>query len=200
MALRGGRRLAQVVERVTLDEAKTPLREQGVYLITGGLGGIGRTLAEMFARKAKARLALVSRSAASASHAEVQRMLEGLGAQVLLLKADTSDAGQLRAAVAEVKARFGALHGVVHAAGALEDGPLEAKTRDSALRVLSPKALGALALEEAVQGANLDFFVSFSSTSAYLGPPGQVDYVAANSFLLAQAARLEASGTARRAL
>ncbi|QSQ18951.1 SDR family oxidoreductase [Pyxidicoccus parkwayensis] len=200
VALRGGRRLVQVLERTALQEAPTPLRERGVYLITGGLGGIGRTLAELFARKAKARLALVSRSAASASHAEVQRTLEGLGAEVLLLKADTSDAGQLRAAIAEVKSRFGALHGVVHAAGGLEDGPLESKTRDSALRVLAPKALGALALEEALRGAQLDFFVSFSSTSAHLGPPGQVDYVAANAFLLAQAARLEASGTAKRAL
>ncbi|NMO18894.1 SDR family NAD(P)-dependent oxidoreductase [Pyxidicoccus fallax] len=200
VALRGGRRHVQVLERAALQEAPTPLREQGVYLITGGLGGIGRTLSELFARKAKARLALVSRSAASASHAELQRTLEGLGAQVLLLKADTSDAGQLKAAIAEVKARFGALHGVVHAAGALEDGPLEAKTRDSALRVLAPKALGALALEEALKGTQLDFFVSFSSTSAYLGPPGQVDYVAANAFLLAQARRLETSGTAKRAL
>ncbi|WP_164018467.1 type I polyketide synthase [Pyxidicoccus trucidator] len=200
VALRGGHRWVQVLERAALQEAPTPLREQGVYLITGGLGGIGRTLAELFARKAKARLALVSRSAASPSHAELQRMLEGLGAQVLLLKADTSDAVQLTAAIAEVKARFGALHGVVHAAGGLEDGPLEAKTRDSALRVLAPKALGALALEQALHGTQLDFFVSFSSTSAHLGPPGQVDYVAANAFLLAQAARLEASGTAKRAL
>ncbi|MBZ4420617.1 type I polyketide synthase [Myxococcus sp. RHSTA-1-4] len=200
VALRGGRRHVQVLERAALQEGPSALREQGVYLITGGLGGIGRTLAELFARKAKARLALVSRSAASASHAELQRTLEGLGAQVLLLKADTSDAGQLEAAIAEVKARFGALHGVVHAAGALEDGPLEAKTRDSVLRVLAPKALGALALEEALRGTQLDFFVSFSSTSAYLGPPGQVDYVAANAFLLAQAQRLESSGTAKRAL
>ncbi|AKQ67307.1 Non-ribosomal peptide synthase [Myxococcus hansupus] len=200
VALRGGRRLVQVVERTALDEAPTPLRDQGVYLITGGLGGIGRTLAEMFARKVKARLALVSRSAASASHAELQRTLEGIGAQVLLLKADTTDAGQLRAAIDQVRERFGALHGVVHAAGTLEDGPLESKTRDSALRVLAPKALGALALEEALRDADLDFFVTFASTSAWLGPPGQVDYVAANAFLLAQATRLEATRVAKRAL
>ncbi|AEI66239.1 type I polyketide synthase [Corallococcus macrosporus] len=200
VALRGRRRLVQVLERTALDEAPTPLRDQGVYLITGGLGGIGRTLAELFARKARARLALVSRSAASASHAELQRTLEGLGAQVLLLKADVTDADQLREAIAQVRERFGALHGVVHAAGTLEDGPLESKTRDSALRVLAPKALGALALEEALQGAALDFFVSFASTSAWIGPPGQVDYVAANAFLLAQAARLEATGVAKRAL
>ena len=200
VALRRGRRLVQVLERAPLDESPSPLRQEGVYLITGGLGGIGRTLAELFARKVQARLALVSRSAASASHAELQRTLEGLGAQVLLLKADTTDAAQLRAAIGHVKERFGALHGVVHAAGTLEDGPLEAKTRDSALRVLAPKALGALALEEALEGTALDFFVSFSSTSAWLGPPGQVDYVAANAFLLAHAAHLQSKGVAKRAL
>ncbi|HZI10750.1 MAG TPA: SDR family NAD(P)-dependent oxidoreductase [Myxococcus sp.] len=201
VALRGGKRLVQVLEKVALDEAQSPLREGGVYLLTGGLGGIGRTLSELFARKAKAKLALVSRSAASASHAEYVRTLEALGAEVLLVKADTSDAASLRKAVADVKARFGALHGVVHAAGALEDGPLEAKTKDSALRVLGPKALGALALEEALEGGEpLDFFVTFSSTSAHMGPPGQVDYVAANAFLLAQAARVESSGVAKRAL
>ncbi|MFP2957592.1 acyltransferase domain-containing protein [Myxococcus sp. 1LA] len=199
VALRGGRRLVQVVERTALDEAPTPLRDQGVYLITGGLGGIGRTLAELFARKAKAKLALVSRSAprvprgaparaggAGRAGAAAQGGRHGRGP---VARGHRPGAGALRRP-ARRGARGGHTRG--RAAGG-EDARL-------ALRVLAPKALGALALEEALQGAALDFFVSFASTSAWIGPPGQVDYVAANAFLLAQAARLEATGVAKRAL
>jgi acyl carrier protein len=80
-------------------------------------------------------------------------------------------------------ARFGAVHGVVHAAGRPGGGILQRKTRQSADPVLAPKVRGALALEQVFRGRPLDFMVLFSSITSVLAQPGQADYVAANAFL-----------------
>ena len=115
--------------------AQLPLHEHGVYLITGGYGGIGLTLARFLAQTVKARLALVGRSGLPErsnwqgwldSHLTSDRIsqkitaireLENNGAQVLLFKADVTDAEQMRAVIAQVKSNFGSIQGVIHAAG-----------------------------------------------------------------------------------
>ena len=83
--------------------------------------------------------------------------------------------------------RFGGIDGVIHAAGLIEDGPLQIKSRESAARVLAPKIQGTLVLQEVLQqalvGRKLDFWLLFSSISSLVPPPGQVDYAAANAFL-----------------
>ena len=83
--------------------------------------------------------------------------------------------------------RFGTLHGVVHAAGALEDGTIALKNPAVAARVLAPKLTGTLVVDTVTGDLDLDFTALFSSTSAPLGPAGQVDYAAANAFLNAHA-------------
>ncbi len=88
-------------------------------------------------------------------------------------------------------ARFGSINGVIHAAGVIEDGPFQIKSRESAARVLDPKVKGTLVLADAMaelrNGAKertpLDFLALFSSVSSVLAPAGQVDYAAANAFL-----------------
>ena len=79
--------------------------------------------------------------------------------------------------------RFGALHGVFHAAGAVDDAPIAAKELADAHKVLSPKIDGARILAELVPDGSVDVFGVFSSTSVLLEPPGQSDYVAANRVL-----------------
>jgi acyl transferase domain-containing protein/thioesterase domain-containing protein len=186
--------------------AASRLRRGGRYLITGGLGGVGLALARDLAKKLAPRLALIARSPLPArehwdallrssaqpeERARVQavRELEALGAEVLVLTADVTDVVAMRAAMAEIQAQFGGLDGVLHAAGVLADGPMEAKSQADIERVLGPKVHGTLVLEEVLQGQALDFLVLFSSTSVHVAPPGQVDYVAANAFLDAHAAR-----------
>ena len=179
---------------------RAPLRQRGVYLITGGLGAIALELAEYLARTQQARLVLVSRRALPA-RAEwphqvasdngsdetqlLQRLLalEAAGAEVLTLSADVQDPVAMARVVAESRARFGALHGVFHAAGVLEDGSIHGKSAESIQRVLGAKAAGAQVLHTLLPPGSLDFWAVFSSTSVFLGGAGQVDYVAANAYV-----------------
>ncbi len=185
-------------------DAKSRIREGGVYLITGGLGDIALELAGYLATR-QARLALVSRRdlpgkaswpglAASGDCSPQARLirrlvaLEDAGAQVLVFSADVADRDAMARVVGDCRARFGAVNGVFHTAGVLEDGPIATKSADSVRRVLEPKAGGAQVLHELLPPGDLDLFALFSSTSVYLGTPGQADYVAANAFLDALAA------------
>jgi acyl transferase domain-containing protein len=211
-AQRGGRRWRQVFRPVALEEpAGTPwLRPGGVYLITGGLGGIGVALAEHFARVAGAKLVLVSRSALpprdrwqavlAGTDAEARRRvravqrIEAAGGEVLVCAADVTDAAGMREVFAEAAARFGAVHGVVHAAGVPGAGLIQLKDLAKADAVLAPKVRGTLALRQACGPAEPDFVVLCSSGLAVTGGAGQVDYCGANAFLDAFAHREAAVG------
>ena len=203
IAYRAGERWTQSYQPVKLDAApgSAGLRQQGVYLITGGLGGMGLELAAWLAETAQAKLVLVSRSplpaktawsqwlAQHAEHdptSEKMRRLqacEAHGGEVLTVAADVTDRAQMQAVLQEARKRFGALHGVVHAAGTLDDTLMQLKEPDSALGVIAPKVQGALLLDELLAGEQLDFFILCSSVSSVLGLQGQVDYTAANAFL-----------------
>ncbi|MFC0506980.1 type I polyketide synthase [Micromonospora costi] len=207
LALRGGRRWVADHEQVTLDAEGEPgaLREGGRYVVTGGLGGIGITLAEDFARHARARLVLLSRSGlpprdrwdehlavhgsddrAGRAIAAIRRM-EAAGAEVLVLAADVTDPADLRRVRAATEEAYGGIDGIVHAAGLPGGGMAEVKERAEAERVLAPKLAGTLALAQVFGDLPLDFVVLCSSITAVIGGFGQVDYCAANAFLDAHA-------------
>ncbi|MEH0823919.1 MULTISPECIES: type I polyketide synthase [unclassified Micromonospora] len=207
LALRGPRRWVTGYEQVTVDAEGEPgaLREGGRYVITGGLGGIGVTLAEDFARRARAKLVLLARSGlpprerwdehlavhggadrAGRAIAAIRRM-EAAGASVLVLAADVTDPADLRRVRAAAEAQFGGIDGIVHAAGLPGGGMAEVKERAEAERVLAPKLAGTLALAEVFGDLPLDIVVLCSSITAVIGGFGQVDYCAANSFLDAYA-------------
>ena len=207
IAYRQSKRYVESVEPVELpDSSSGKLKKNGVYLITGGVGGIGLVLAEHLARTVQAKLVLLSRSfaaapeewvsiAASSAVSERDRHrarklleIQSLGSEILICRADVCDAKELQAAISEAKARFGRIDGVLHAAGVLEDAPFQLKTSESAARVLAPKINGTRNLENILAGENLDFLMLFSSVSSLLPPAGQVDYAAANAFLDAFAA------------
>ena len=205
---RGGSRwIAQLVKPGAgpVPATRPLVREGGVYLLTGGLGDIALELATFLAQRYRARLALVSRRslpekatwtalAASAADNDIARLvrrllaLEAGGAEVVAYAADVADAIAMARVVQDVRQRWGTVNGVFHAAGALHDAPIAAKTPQALQQVLAPKAIGAQVLHELLPPGQLDVFAMFSSTSVYLGPPGQVDYVAANAFLDALAA------------
>lgn len=207
VAYRGRERMTMDFAPVRLQpsEQSMGLRTCGVYLITGGMGGLGGVVASELALRAQARLALVSRREIPpradwalwlATHdnedgtsARIRRVLEleDAGAEVLPLVADLSRAEDAARVVNETRRRFGMIHGVVHAAGILDDGPLQLRSREQRDRVLGPKVAATLALEEALGSAPLDFFVAFSSVSVQAGLTGQSDYSAANAFLDAHA-------------
>ncbi|MBS2023574.1 MAG: SDR family NAD(P)-dependent oxidoreductase, partial [Deltaproteobacteria bacterium] len=192
IALRHGRRFIEAIAPLHLPQparAASWAKDGTRILITGGLGGLGLTVAQHAARNAKVKLALLGRNAPDVHQRDQVRALEALGAEVLTLQADVSDKASLRAAIAQARQRFGGIDVVLHAAGTLRDLPLAARGADTGRPALATKALGALLLDELLADAPPALFVSFSSVSALLGLPGQIDYTAANACLdaLAQA-------------
>lgn len=83
----------------------------------------------------------------------------------------------------EAIARFGAVHGIIHAAGVAGGTMVEAHEPEIAARVFAPKVTGTLVLAQIFQHDTLDFLVLCSSVTAVAGGLGQVDYCAANAFM-----------------
>nr|QEO74424.1 short-chain dehydrogenase/reductase SDR [uncultured bacterium] len=191
VAWRGGQRWVQAYEPLRLEPpaGSVPrVRENGVYLITGGLGRIGLALAESLARSGPVRLALLGRSLpeSESDRSRAVRRLEELGAEVLVLAADVADEKALRAAVDRVEERFGAIHGVIHAAGVVGKaafGPVAEIGGEQVELQLRPKVRGLLALERCLGDRELDFLLLTSSLSPILGGLGFSAYAAANLFL-----------------
>ncbi len=171
------------------------LKENGVYLITGGAGGLGLLFAEFLARNYKAKIALTGRSKLSAEREAKLEEIRKAGGEVLYLPADVSNYEDVKNLVSECKARFGEIHGIIHSAGVIRDSLIRNKTLDEMNAVFAPKVYGTLHLDEVTKDEALDFFVTFSSLSAVAGNAGQCDYSFANSFMDSFATRREALRT-----
>jgi polyketide synthase PksN len=172
-----------------LAEAGSPWRGDGIYLVTGGLGGLGYVFAREIAQRcAGATLVLCGRSALIPAHEPRLAELKALGARVVYRQADVAQAEQAAALVQGVVADFGSLHGIVHCAGARDDGLIAHKADSDGAAVIGPKVTGLLVLDEASRSLPLECFVLCSSAAAAMGNVGQADYAAANGFMDAYAA------------
>ncbi|MGR3273231.1 type I polyketide synthase [Thalassococcus profundi] len=204
-ALRGARRFECAMKPVRLATAEAPVYAPGTYLITGGFGGIGLTLAQEFARTG-ANLVLVTRGDlpprkdwpdylarhapqdATARRIRAVQMLEAMGAQVRIAAADVCNESQMRRIAEETVAQFGPITGVIHGAGVIADAPLLAKSPASIEDVFTPKIHGTQVLDRVFPDGSVAWIALFSSSSTVTAPAGQVDYVAANEYLNAFAA------------
>ncbi|HEX4202082.1 MAG TPA: SDR family NAD(P)-dependent oxidoreductase, partial [Chthoniobacterales bacterium] len=158
-----------------------PIRELGVYVVTGGLGGLGRVFSRYLAEQYRARLILIGRSEPTADGNGFISQLKNAGAEAIYLRADVADQVELEAALAAGRARFSKIEGVIHAAGLVQDGFILKK--EDFLTVMRPKVFGALMLDQFTANDPLKFFVLFSSIAAVFGNVGQSDYAYANRFL-----------------
>jgi acyl transferase domain-containing protein len=204
VAYRGNYRWLPIAEPLYLEPVESPisLRERGVYLITGGMGGIGLTIATHLAQTVQQpKLILIGRSPFPdraewegwlTSHDEADKTsskirqlqsLQAIGAEILVLNADVADLEQMAAIRGQIQQTYGQINGIFHAAGIPGDGIIQIKTPETAASVMRPKVQGTLILDRIYRDKNLDFLVLFSSHSALLGGMGQIDYCAANSFL-----------------
>jgi len=170
-----------------------PWREGGVYLISGGAGGLGLAFSKEIL--ASTRRATVIRMGRSAPHPALLAGDGAGGARLRHERVDVRDAAAVSALVSRLRAEHGSLSGVIHAAGLTRDEFMQGKRRDTFEAVLGPKVAGTLNLYESTRGCGLDFFVSFSSIVAVTGNPGQSDYCVGNAFL-DEAARERAQGGA----
>ena len=204
VAYRGNYRWALGTEPVAIGLPKRPrppVRDEGTYLITGGLGGMGLAFADHLARSAHARLVLVGRNGlppreawdeytATAGTDDATRMrieavqaMEAAGGQVMTCAADVSDRVAMSSVIAEAKRRFGRIHGVIHAAGIPGGGVLERLNPAVVEPVFAPKVLGTRILDELLRDDALDFLLLCSSLISFLGFPGRGEYTAANAYV-----------------
>ena len=197
VAHRGAERLApRLVPARRRGGAESTLapRADGAYLVTGGLGGLGLSVAERLVELGARTMILAGRSAPSEYAMSCVRRMEVSGARVSVIQADVSTPEGAALLRSELLSAGAPLRGVVHAAGVLADGALARLGAADLSRALEPKVRGTLRLCEVASGAKLDFFAMFSSMTALLGAPGQGAYAAANAFMDALSHRLRASG------
>nr|AVI26422.1 polyketide synthase [Candidatus Entotheonella serta] len=168
------------------------LRQQGVYLITGGGGGLGLLLGEYLAREYQAKVILVGRAEGTEAQQAKIDSWKRWGGEALYLQGDISRREDVDHVMAQLRSRFPVLHGVFHAAGLTRDASLVNKTVRDIDEVLAAKVYGTIYLDQATRSEELDFFVLFSSLSGVVGNIGQSDYAYANSFLDHFAERREA--------
>ncbi|SCD34281.1 polyketide synthase PksL, partial [Streptomyces sp. OspMP-M43] len=160
-----------------------PLKEGGVYWITGGLGGIGRHVARYFGRYPGVTVVLSGRSEHGAASEAALRELRDAGVDAHHVPVDVGSRTDVDRAVRAITGAHGGIDGIVHAAGVLRDAYVFTKDASDLRAVLAPKVDGVLHLDAASRGLTLDFFVTFSSVAGVFGNAGQSDYAAANAFL-----------------
>ncbi|MEM1173097.1 MAG: SDR family NAD(P)-dependent oxidoreductase, partial [Cyanobacteria bacterium P01_H01_bin.35] len=204
VAYRGHHRWTQTYEPIRLDKngvGRNKLREGGVYLITGGLGNVGLLLAEYLAQTVQAKLILLGRkglpererwqewlenhdedNSISLKIRKVQSLI-ALGAEVLVISADVADAKQMHDAVAIATQKFGAINGVIHAAGDKTASIITETSKVQAKSLFNSKVNGLFVLEKVLQEQKLDFCQLISSLSSVLGGLGFISYSAANIFM-----------------
>jgi|GEM_PF-1210435 len=183
VAIREGRRFKRTLYPVPLDAPTAPaFRDGGVYLILGGSGGIGIELARYLAGKVKAKLVLLGRSPLRQELQKSIAQIEAAGGEVLYLQADATDFLSLRRAVAQTKARFGALNGVIHSAVVLQDKAIDNMDETMLRTALASKVAGSMNLYRAVADEPLDFLLFFSSVQSFFGNAGQANYAGASTF------------------
>jgi acyl transferase domain-containing protein/acyl carrier protein len=200
VAFRGGQRYVARLARSTRLGAPLPppIRRDGSYLVTGGLGSLGLVAARFLAQRGANHLILMTRRELPERCAwyelppdHPQRSLvnqllelERLGATIHLAAVDVASEEQLSRWLADhTRAGWPPIRGVVHCAGVVEDELLVRMSAESFRRVMRPKLCGGWLLHQLLRDQPLDFFALFSSVGSVIASPGQGNYAAANAFL-----------------
>ncbi|MCP5046967.1 MAG: amino acid adenylation domain-containing protein [bacterium] len=210
IAYRGGHRWVQHMEPVKPpppDHTPAGIKKPGVYLVTGGLGGIGLVLAQYLSSSVQANLVLTGRAdfpardrwdhwpAEKGEQDPTSQKINGIkemeanGSTVVYIQADSADAAAMSEKIKAAEAQLGDISGVIHAAGIADfAGVIHRRSRENNEKVFASKLEGTLVLDRIFKDRKLDFFVLCSSMSSLCAHFGQVGYSSANAFMDAYAA------------
>ncbi|MES2824533.1 MAG: SDR family NAD(P)-dependent oxidoreductase [Pseudomonadota bacterium] len=185
----GGRQVLrwQATQNLSQEKPLVAFKDNGVYIITGGLGGVGILFAkEILKQTSKAKIIFTGRSVLTA---QKRALLDELSApapgsfSLNYIQLDLANLDQVKQLIASVKNKYQQLNGIIHSAGMNLDNFILKKTSAEFSQVISPKVTGTYNLDQASQGIDLDFLVLFSSVASWRGNLGQADYAAANGFM-----------------
>ncbi|XP_062848387.1 uncharacterized protein pks1 [Trichomycterus rosablanca] len=158
----------------------------GVYIVSGGLSGLGLETVKFISHWGGRCIATLSRSAPSEeTQQQINSIQKRYGVKIISQQCDVSEQDQVLAAITAIGQNFPScpIKGVFHSAAVLHDGLLETLDRSHFEKVLRPKVSGALNLHYATLNSKVDYFVCYSSISSFIGNASQSNYAAANSFL-----------------
>jgi acyl-CoA synthetase (AMP-forming)/AMP-acid ligase II/NAD(P)-dependent dehydrogenase (short-subunit alcohol dehydrogenase family) len=200
VAYRGGQRFVSRLEKVDLARQETkalPFRRGGMYVITGGLGGIGVLVARYLLEEWNARLLLLGRTvlpdtsewenvgahpAAIAERIEAYQALRRLRGEVLYVAVDVCDRQCVQTAVENAESLWHCqMDGVIHLAACTNERPLEEESGKTVYSVVEVKATGSWILHEALEARGGGIFIAFGSTVTFFGGANTGAYSAANS-------------------
>lgn len=163
---------------------KSNLRENGVYLISGGLGGLGKLFARYILQSTKySRVVITGRADLNDDIRQTLDALAQDSGRILYQSLDLCELSDVESLVVDVIEKYGRLDGVLHCAGYIVDNLLLQKTDHELNDVFAPKVIGCTNLDLATKDIELDFMVFFSSSVAVFGNTGQADYAAANGYM-----------------
>lgn len=183
------------IDVMTDNKTCIPVRNQlehlfsrdGVYIITGGLTGLGWELLQVIAHMGAGIVISMSRRNASSERIEdIKHVEERTGCMVICIKADVTDLNSIQRAMKEIEERTpikSTVKGVFHGAGVIQPNLVADLDESKVEYVLKPKVIGTLNLHIATKAMNLDYFVVASSINSLVGSPGQCSYGAANCFM-----------------
>ena len=179
--LQRGINVGKVVIHIAQEVSSPPINASTI--VTGGTGGLGLMTARWQAETGIRTVVLASRSGRISHGSADAQLLNASGANVLINRCDVGAPADVRQLVAAAQSGSLRLRSVWHAAGVLADGTLKQQNAASLAHVMSPKAFGAVALQQSSFGLPLRAYALFSSAAALLGGAGQANYSAANSSL-----------------
>ncbi|AOY81499.1 SDR family NAD(P)-dependent oxidoreductase [Moorena producens JHB] len=192
IAYRDGKRMASGLEAVHFTsepQQKLPLRKEGIYLVSGGLGGIGVEITQYILEHYQAKVILVGRTALEeaenlSAKMLAYRKLQRLSGKVIYQAVDICNLEQLQQAVAQSLSELGGskLDGIIHLAGIYHEQMLSSETQDSIAALLRPKVLGTWVLHQLLKDNDDALFIHFSSIYGFFGATALAAYSAANSF------------------
>ncbi|WP_297418097.1 non-ribosomal peptide synthetase [Clostridium sp.] len=201
VAYRNGKRYIQEFSKINVENKdKLNIKEDKVYVITGGSGGLGLEIGKHISKQNKAKIVLISRSQIPKKEEwdkivlhednnkikraiKYIREIEELGSEVINIKANVCNEKEMLSIFEDLRENYGEIKGVVHCAGLAGDGFMFRKDKETFDKVIDPKFYGTWILDQVTSEDDLDFFVMFSSIISVFGDSGQSDYAAGNSYM-----------------
>jgi len=199
----GTNRWTQTFEQIHIpNDPPKLIKDNGVYIITGGSGGIGRVLSELIAKRVKGAIIVWTGRRAFPEREEWEKLLkdketdatlkekirtiqkvEELGSKVAYYKVGVLDFDKMKETFDAVEEKYGSIDGVIHSAGVSGGGVVASIQNEGIEPVINPKVQGTLIIKELLKYRKVDFIHLYSSITAILGEVGRVDYISANSFM-----------------